>query len=797
MPFFDTIRAGASGVDSSFTVNRSLKFNRPDNAQLTRTLSSAGNRQKWTWSGWVKVTGQTGENFIFGAAPTGANSNSNYTIINFNNNQIQLSQYTGHLRTANAKSRDIGAWQHFVVVFDSANSTADDRAIIYHNGNRITDLGNNATISQNYETAINNNIEHQIGGSGQFASQANDNYLAEINFIEGQALTPSSFAETDSTTGQWIPIDTSGLTFGTNGFRLQFEDNSGTTATTLGKDTSGNSNNWTPNNFSVSAGSGNDSVEDTPTNNFATFNPQLTDQRSDAVYSEGNTKVVTGSGAGTIGISFAALSGKWYAEFKCTAKTSVNMGVGIQTVTGYDGERQWNESQNGGFGIAYVGGDNEHSGKRATDGGGLTSYGASYVVDDIIGVALDIDNKTVNFSKNNSFNGTIDITTTKGDFYVMTVGHGQGGCTNTWEGNFGQRAFSYTPPTGFVAMNSQNLPDPTINIGENHVNTTLYTGNGGTQSITGLEFQPDWVWLKKRNGTTNHLVFDSVRGTNKSMNTNGTGTEDTSSTNKLTSFNSDGFTIGSNSSGNNNGDSYVSWNWYAGGSTVTNNDGSISSQVMANTTAGFSIVSYTGTGSAGTVGHGLGVAPSALIVKSRNTTNNWRVGHNGLIDWQYRINLESTSSQSLQSNVWNSTPPTSSVFSVGTSSSVNDNGNSYIAYVFSEVAGFSKYGKFFGNGQDAGPFIYLGFKPQLLITRNVSSTTDWIMFDPKRIHDASAGNLDYLEPNTSDAEGFLAVDILSNGFRLTHEDNTKFNGSGNTFIYFAWAESPFKYARAN
>ena len=198
MPFFDPIRIGASGaVDSAFTVNRSLRFNRPDNAQLTRTLSSAGNRQKWTWSGWVKVTGNTGENFIFGAAPTGANSNSNYTIINFNANQIQLSQFTGHLRTANAKSRDIGAWQHFVVVFDSANSTADDRAIIYQNGNRITDLGNNATISQNYETAINNNIEHQIGGSGQYASQANDNYLAEINFIEGQALTPSSFAETN------------------------------------------------------------------------------------------------------------------------------------------------------------------------------------------------------------------------------------------------------------------------------------------------------------------------------------------------------------------------------------------------------------------------------------------------------------------------------------------------------------------------------------------------------------------------------------------------------------------------
>ena len=476
------------------------------------------------------------------------------------------------------------------------------------------------------------------------------------------------------------------------------------------------------------------------------------------------------------------------------------MGVGIQTVTGYDGERQWNESQNGGFGIAYLGGDNEASGKKMTDGGGSASYGTSYTTGDIIGVALDVDNKTVNFSKNNSFNGTIDITTTKGDFYVMTVGHGQGGCTNTWIGNFGQRAFEYTPPTGFVAMNSQNLPDPSIKLPNKHFETLLYTGNGGTQSITGLEFQPDWVWLKKRNGTTNHLLFDSVRGTNKSLNSNGVGSEDTSSTNKLTSFNSDGFTLGSNASGNNNSDTYVAWNWKGGGTASSNSDGTITTSISANSSAGFSAVKYTGNGTQfATIGHGLGVKPKSFMIKeiSGSTDTNWRVYHervnNGSSPEDYNLNLNNTTAQNNRYD-FADTAPSSSVITLGNHVSVNANNEEYICYVFSEVAGYSKFGSYTGNGNSDGTFVFTGFRPAWVLVKNISTAYSWDLNDNKR--DPHNVCEKVLSPNLTDAEATAtSMDFLSNGFKLRVNNNSQ-NRSGDTFIYLAFAESPFKYSRA-
>ena len=795
MALFDSIRLGSSAA-GDYEIERSLRFNDDDNAHLSRTPSSASNRKTWTISAWVKRGNLGSSNKTLFNAYDGSSSRR-FRLFFGSNDQIEYNQggnANSGIGASTAKFRDINAWYHFVFVADYTNATAADRFKVYVNGSEIS-----MSFSDDVENADgqwNGNWEHDIGIIGSSTGPF-DGYMAEINVIDGQALTPSSFAETDAVTGEYKPKKYAG-SYGTSGFYLNFSDNSGTTATTLGKDSSGNGNNFTPNNFSVAAGAGNDSVEDTPTNNFSTFSPLLTDQRSGAVYSEGNTKVVTGSGAGTIGSSFAVSSGKWYAEFKCTAKTSVNMGVGIQTVTGYDGERQWNESQNGGFGIAYLGGDNASSGNKMTDGGGTASYGASYVVNDIIGVALDVDNKTVNFYKNNSAQGTIDITTTKGDFYVMTVGHGQGGCTNTWEANFGQRAFSYTPPTGFVAMNSANLPDPTIKLPDKHFNTLLYTGNGGTQSITGLEFQPDWVWLKKRNGTTNHLVFDSVRGTNKSLNSNGTGTEDTSSTNKLTSFNSDGFTLGSNASGNNNSDTYVGWNWKGGGSASSNSNGSITSSVSANTSAGFSIVSYTGNGSSGaTIGHGLGVAPDVYIVKRRDGSNSWQMFHQALGNQKF-LELHDSGAEQTSSNRWNNTSPTSTVFTVGDNSNVNSNGGTGIAYCFSEVAGYSKFGSYTGNGSSDGTFVFTGFRPAWILAKRSSSSENWALWDNKR--DGGFNPNGYLlRPDSSTDEGGNDsghyIDILSNGFKFRNTDS-KSNSSGDTYIYLAFAETPFKYSRA-
>jgi len=795
MALFDSIRLGSSAA-GDYEIERSLRFNDGDSPNLFREGGSEGNRRTFTLSVWIKRSSR-GEHSFWDFYT----NDSNRTIFQLYFGNLRLFSRVGGSTqiscSTNLELRDFSAWYHFVYAVDTTQGTQANRVKMYINGVQQTVSG--TLPSQNADTFVGSTNENRIGCQHDSAGNEAffDGYMAEFNYIDGQQLTPSSFAETDTTTGEYKAIKYTG-SYGTRGYYLNFSDNSGTTATTLGKDSSGNGNNFTPNNFSVAAGAGNDSVEDTPTNNFSTFSPLLTDQRSGAVYSEGNTKVVTGSGAGTIGSSFAVSSGKWYAEFKCTAKTSVNMGVGIQTVTGYDGERQWNESQNGGFGIAYLGGDNASSGNKMTDGGGTASYGASYVVNDIIGVALDVDNKTVNFYKNNSAQGTIDITTTKGDFYVMTVGHGQGGCTNTWEANFGQRAFSYTPPTGFVAMNSANLPDPTIKLPDKHFNTLLYTGNGGTQSITGLEFQPDWVWLKKRNGTTNHLVFDSVRGTNKSLNSNGTGTEDTSSTNKLTSFNSDGFTLGSNASGNNNSDTYVGWNWKGGGSASSNSNGSITSSVSANTSAGFSIVSYTGNGSSGaTIGHGLGVAPDVYIVKRRDGSNSWQMFHQALGNQKF-LELHDSGAEQTSSNRWNNTSPTSTVFTVGDNSNVNSNGGTGIAYCFSEVAGYSKFGSYTGNGSSDGTFVFTGFRPAWILAKRSSSSENWALWDNKR--DGGFNPNGYLlRPDSSTDEGGNDsghyIDILSNGFKFRNTDS-KSNSSGDTYIYLAFAETPFKYSRA-
>ena len=225
----------------------------------------------------------------------------------------------------------------------------------------------------------------------------------------------------------------------------------------------------------------------------------------------------------------------------------------------------------------------------------------------------------------------------------------------------------------------------------------------------------------------------------------------------------------------------------------SNFDGSRHVTTKANATAGFSIIKYRGTGSTITIGHGLGVVPQAIIVKTRDSADHWAIYHhtlgNGKIAY---LNLTNTPASS--SAYWNNTTPTSSVFTVGSDNKTNKSGDDYIAYCFSGVSQFSKFGEFEGNGNNDGPFIFCGFSPALIIYKNVDSAQDYIMFDPKRIH--SGESLDYVEPNTADAEGYLAVDILSNGFKITHETNTKLNGSGNTYIYFAWAESPFKNARA-
>ena len=329
---------------------------------------------------------------------------------------------------------------------------------------------------------------------------------------------------------------------------------------------------------------------------------------------------------------------------------------------------------------------------------------------------------------------------------------------------------------------------PQINKPSDYFNTKLYTGNGtDATSITGVGFQPDWVWVKERSSTSSHKIADSVRGATKELESNNTGAEGTNSTG-LQSFDSDGFTLGTSVAWNENTQTYASWNWLASNTTASNTDGSITSTVSANTTSGFSIVSYTGTGVNATVGHGLGVAPSMIIVKRRSgDPGDWRCYHKSLGE-TYLIRLNLTNA-ALVNPSWNDTAPTSSVFSIGTNGDVNTSGGNHIAYCFAEKKGFSKFGSYVGNGSTDGTFVYTGFKPAFVIVKRASGVDNWLMWDNKR--NTSNATVNTLRPNTSEVENTSAypIDFLSNGFKnrgISGHHNT----SGETYIYMCFAENP-------
>ena len=331
----------------------------------------------------------------------------------------------------------------------------------------------------------------------------------------------------------------------------------------------------------------------------------------------------------------------------------------------------------------------------------------------------------------------------------------------------------------------------TINKSTDYFNTVLYTGNNGAHSITGVGFRPDWVWLKPRNYADHHRLMDVVRGQN-TIYSNRSVPQDANSSH-FTSFDSDGFTLaGSDSGWNSSSYNYVSWNWRAGNAQGSSNtDGSINTTYTSvNTTAGFSISQYTGTASTATVGHGLGVAPSVVLTKNLAVDYNWQMYHTGLTSANYRIALDQTDAEGGDSTAFNNTAPTSSVFSVGTSSRTNGNGNSIIAYCFAEKTGFSKFGKYTGNGNADGPFIYTGFKPAWLMVKGYAGSDDWIMMDNKRSGFNSEN--EYLDSNNNSAEsdGSGNIDFLSNGFKIKSTFSS-LNYSTGKYVYMAFAENPF------
>lgn len=753
---------------SLFNLDRSLRFRASNSAYLNRTPASAGNQQKFTWSGWVK------RGTLTSGLPTlfmGGNTTTDTTLAIFftATDAIRIAGYNTSFIITNSVYRDPSMWYHIVVAVDTTQATGTNRVKLYVNGSQVTDSTYIAP-TLNTSFLVNTAVLHTQGAQTvSWGLNYFDGYMSDVYLIDGQQLSPTDFGAYDGNY-YWTPKAYTG-TYGTNGFHLEFEDNSAATAAAIGKDTSGNVNNWTPNGISVTAGATYDSMTDVPTQtstdvaNFAVMNP-LTANKANAF--DGNIRIAGGDrySNSTIGMT----SGKWYAEMTViTVGTESSCGIS-NDVPGA---------------LSYVGSNSSSWGYYSNDGFKYTgasgaSYGSTYTTNDVIGIAFDADNGTLTFYKNNTSQGVAYTGLTKGPYYFSVSGRTTG-TVNNCAINFGQRPFSYTPPTGFKAINSFNVAE-----------------------VTGDLESPDFVWIKSRSAATGHALFNSVTGVGKYLSSNAT-TAETTDVNSLIQFNKNGFLLGNAAIVNTSAATYVASAWKAGGTTVTNTDGTISSQVRANQTAGFSVVTYTGTltttpsaGAMPTVGHGLNAVPKLIISKSRNVTGvdsgAWVV-FSGLIATDSYLRLNTTAGTASVSGGGGGTmvAPTSTVFSTPYISGSNVNANTYVAYCFSEIAGFSKFGSYTGNGSADGPFVYLGFRPRYVLIKRTDTTSDWWVVDSSRNTSNVVNSILYPDLSATEATGTF-YDFLSNGFKC--RDSANVNVSGGTYIYAAFAENPTKYSLA-
>jgi hypothetical protein len=763
-------------ASSGYSVTKSLRFRASASAGLSRTFTSSTNPTLFTYSFWWKRGILGAQTVLFGENASTQNGLVTQTADNISwyvNNAI--------VWTTTAVFRDPSAWYHLVLVINGTAIT------LYSNGVQVaTGTATN--------TRINTAILHSIGRNSS-GSVPTDGYMTEIYLIDGQALTPSSFGAIDAN-GVWSPTAYSG-TYGTNGFYLKFTDNSALTTASnvgLGKDFSGNANYWVTNNISITAGTTYDSMIDSPTNaasgtqpvgNYCVLNP--IDKAAAAAWTNGNLSYSQPTGVGGIKGTFGVSSGKWYWEVVPTANGQI---IGVCPITVAGQTADFTTAQ-GAYGYYWTNGNKYVNGVSS-------AYGASYAINDVIGVALDLTALTITFYKNNVSQGA--ITGVPAGTYCAGITNASG-ITTTGNINFGQQPFTYTPPSGYQALCTANLTTPTIKNGAQYMAATTYTGTGATLSITNTvnstSFKPDLVWTKSRSAIAVNKLTDSVRGVTNAFISNSTAAQ-TTDVNGVTAFNSNGFTVGTDTNYNTNAATYIGWQWLCNaGTTSSNTNGSITSTVQVNTTAGFSILTYTGTGANATVGHGLGIAPSAILIKRYSAaTGPFNFWHTSLpTPTTQLLTINTSSSIFTNAAYWNSTLPSSTVFSVGTTTNNNASAGIYLAYCFAAITGYSAFGSYVGNASTDGPFVYCGFRPRyvLVTLADVTNVDNTYVIDTSRNPYNVAQNL--LVTDSSAAEStVVCIDILSNGFKC--KSATVVNTTGFRYLYMAFAENPFNYSRA-
>ena len=757
MVFQNNLLMGAGGQATGYEIDESCRFNDNDSAFTGAASPTPTSERIFTFSFWVKRANLTRSTIFSNERDDGAGT---YGGLEFQANDTLRwkSETTGGAnifdRQTNAVFRDPSAWYHVVCVVDS-NQTDSTAADIYVNG-----------VVQTYSTTTNPGSAQDLGWpstaqpfevgrlfNGTFYLDA---YLSNFYFIDGQELTPASFGETSSTTGQWVPKAYTG-TFGNAGLFLDFSVAPGT-GDGAGTDSSGNDNDLTDSGLAAA-----DQVTDTPTDNHGTMNPLDFDG---TVFSNGNNTVVTtadGGSRGTFWVDSEDSDG-WYFEVYPRWTPAASSGCGIATasanLTTTTTAGKW----------AYDGdGYGNFEAARAT-------YGDAFLINETMGVL--IKGGTLTFYNEGVSQGSA-ATSITGLVAPYAYSYSP---VSTWEFNFGASAFVQTVPTGAKALNTANIADPTIADPSAYYQTTLYTGDGASSLAVNQggnsTFDPDLVWIKNRDAVSNNLLFDAVRGATKWIPSNDTDAESTEA-DTLLSFDSDGFSVGDSSRINTNTEKYVGWQW------------------LESATSAFDIVSYTGNGSARTISHNLGVKPDLMLFKRLDGAQNWRVYHH-VITANNSLFLDLSNAQSDDTAPFNDTEPTSSVFTVGTDGTVNANTQTYIAYLFAGVEGFSKFGSYTGNGNADGPFVWCGFRPAFVLIKATAAESWWIGDDKRPGY--NDGNPPMLAPDTTAAEdagwsGSAPFDIVSNGFKIRRTGDA-FNGSGGTYLFAAFAETPFKTATA-
>jgi len=687
-------------------------------------------------------------------------------------------------------------WYHFAL---SRSGTGSNNLKLFVNGNIVWQSTNNSSLG--YANPTLNRIG---GGAG-----SDPQYVDDFRIYNGIGKYTTTFTPPTSA----LPIGTEDPYWSSVVLAVPADgSNNSTTIPTY------SGNYFSPLNFSVAAGVGNDALLDSPTDinttdtglggqvasNYCTFNAVAV---GGGTLSRGGLRVTTTTGTATVGTQ-SMKTGKWY--FEVTTTTAANPRVGV-----FDLGVSAPADLGGSAGSWCI----LNNSSRTYVGGVVTEYG-SYVgaSGSITMVAYDADAGKLWFGENGTWfasgnpatGANPSLSSVTGSFIVPAVASGGG--SNVFDLNCGQRPFAYTAPSGFKTICTANLPTPSIIKPETAFETVLYSGNSNAAySVSGLSFSPDFVWIKNRtlsgSGSSDHMVFDTIRGAQNFIKTNSTDTQGSGS-NFLTAFTSDGFTPGTSTRTNETGNNYAAWAWDGGSSTLTNTDGSVTSYVRVNQTAGFSVVQYN-TGSnlnTYTVGHGLGAVPRFIMIKGGYTTDtyNWDIYHAEYSPTQ-RLKINSSDALETQGGPWDDQRPSSTVI-------YQDNQNNYwygtnrnnIAYCFTDVPGYSRFGKWTNNNSTNGTYVHLGFRPKMVLLKNTDNVEQWYILDSKR-HTINVIPPDgkNFQPSTANSEGqnnatTATIDFLSNGFKIrtTNAASGEISFGTRNYVYAAFAESPFKYARA-